>query len=267
MLTLAVAALAFIAPARKQSGYILPLYDIVPSVDSGNNVTVNFMLSAPWNVSTNNYSNFHFFFANRYQAFTPNGGWNQITPYSWTPISGNQVTVSFAASQFNNNPTGTIWVMYTGGQNDSPNGAEASVAATNVWTGQDQGHGGRPGLIVPIKDVVPSDDPFGQNHTININFNIDTPYTGSFNNSVPTFFCNTGPGYSMFPGNGWQTLNTGNISATPGFTNVSVQGHPNANAGYYLAGSAEYYTPSESYNTHNYVMWEYSAIVRAFTGA
>jgi len=265
MLTYAVAALAMLAPAKKQNSYILPLYDLVPSVDANNNVTINFMLSAPWNVNTNSYSNFYFYFAPRYNSFSPDGSWNQIYPYSWTPISGSQVTVSFAANQFAGGPSGTIWVMYTGGANDSRNGQEASVTATNVWTNMSQGGSSRPGSIVPINDVVPKDDV--QSHSVGINFNINTPYSGSWGNSVPLFYCNTGPGNQEMPGNGWQSMPTGNINTTPGFTNVSTTGHPNATSGYYCIGCTQQYTPNEPYNIHNYVMSEYSAIIRAFTGA
>lgn len=266
MLTYAVAALAILAPAKKQGGYILPLYDPVPSVDTSNNVTLNFMLSAPWNNSNNSYTKFYFFFAPRYYAFAPNGSWNQLSPSSWTPISGSQVTVTFPANQFQGGPTGTIWVMYVGGPSESPHGQETSVAATNVWTNMSQGGGSRPGTFVPINDVVPKDNV--QVHNVNVNFNIDAPYPGNWgNNSTPTFYDNTGPGNSQFPGNGWQVMNTGPVSATPGFSAVSTVAHPNANAGYYLVGCMEYYTPSEPYNTHNYALYEYSAVIRQFSGA
>ena len=265
MLTYAVAALAMLAPANKQGGYILPLYDLVPSVDTSNNVTINFMLSAPWNGNNNSSTKFYFYFASRYYAFAPNGSWSQIFPYSWTPISGSQVTITFAANQFPGGPTGTIWVMYAGGPSESPHGQETSVTATNVWTNMGQGGGSRPGSIVPISDVARKDDL--QAHNVNVNFSIDTPFSGNWGNSTPAFYDNTGPGNSQFPGNGWQMMTTGPVSATPGFTGVSTVGHPNANAGYYLVGCWEYYTPNEPYNTHNYALYEYSAIIRQFSGA
>jgi hypothetical protein len=157
--------------------------------------------------------------------------------------------------------------MYMGQPGDSRNGQETSVTATNVSPNQSQGHGSRPGAIVPINDVVPSDDFPRQAHNLGIGFNIDSPFSGSFGNSVPQFYCNTGPGSSQFPGSGWQTMPTENLSSTIGTTRINTTGHPNANAGYYMVGSAEYYTPNESYNTHNYAMWEFSAVIRAFSGA
>lgn len=272
MITLAVAALALGAPAKRQASYILPLYDMVTSVDANGNVTVNFMLSATWSNTRNNYSNFSFYFFNgTYNHFSPDGGWQSITPSSWTPITGSQVTVWFPASQFNGGtPTGTIWVMYNGNPTDSPNGAEYSVAAAEVGQINEAGHGGRPGYIVPIKDETPDEADKTRskqnNYNVPIAFNIDTPFNNTWGSSYPHFWANNGPQNSAAPGHGWQTLNANPVAATPGFTGVSTTAHPvNNNAGFYCAGSYEQYVPNETYNPGGTLWWEFSAVIRPYT--
>jgi len=267
MLIYAVAALALGLPAKKQTSYIVPIYDLVPAVDASGNLTVNFMLASAWNSAINSPANFSFWFANgNTSAFSPNGNWTQISPQSYTPISGSQVTVSFNSNQFNgNSPTGTIWVMYNASANESSDGAEYTVAGVPVGGNSQPGHGGRPGSIVPINDVVPTSSLAGQNHSVQINFYVNQPLI----NITPTFgfWMNTGQGNSPYPGNGWQTMNYSNLNAPPGTRAVSAVGNPNANAGYYCVGASQTYSVVEPYNPNNSSYTEFSAIIRAFSGA
>lgn len=260
MLTIAVAALALSGSANLQtSTHILPLYDLVTAVDVSGNVTVNFMLNANWNPATNNVDNFKFFFANgNLSAFSPDGHWNMITPSAFAPISGKQVTINF--NSLGPTPRGTIWIQYMGNSNDSVNGAEASIIATQVPPPAPQGHGGRPGHIVPIITTTPE----AQNFNIPIQFDIATPYAG-WGNSAPNFWMNTGNNNSPYPSNGWQNMGTSGINATNGTQVITTTGHPNSNAGYYCIGSLEAYTPYESYNNHNLLFPEFSAVIRAYT--
>jgi hypothetical protein len=266
MITLAIAALAMLAPAKQQGNYILPLYDLCTSVDASGNVTANFMLNRSWNSSINNSSNFRFYFqSGNTSAFSPNGNWNPVNPNSFTPISGNQVTITFNNNQFNSpSPDGTLWIMYNGNANECSNGAEASVIATSVGLLNQQGHNGRPGSIAPIKDVTPADDLVRQSHNLNISFNVNMPFSG-WGNSTPNFWMNTGNNNSPYPGNGWQNMNTTNLGATNGLTVVSTTGHPNSNAGYYCVGCMQTYAPNESYNPSNWYWNEFSAVIRQFT--
>lgn len=253
--------LALTKPAQQPVNIILPLYDLVTSVDASGNVTANFMMSGTWNNQINNTGNFKFFYVNgNTSAFSPNGNWQEAIPNAYSPPSGSQVTITFSGLG-NNNSRGTLWIQYMGNSGETADGvAEASVVAAQFSGTHQQGHGGRPGHIVPIIDTTPNQ----QIPQVPIQFLINAPFSG-WGTSAPNFWMNTGNNNSPYPGNGWQAMNTSGLSDPLGSSTVTVTGNPNANAGYYCVGCNETYTPSESYNTNNALWAEFSAIIRPYT--
>jgi hypothetical protein len=257
MITLAVAALAISSPSKIQNAPILPLYDLVTTVN-GSNLTANFMLSNNWN-PTSLYGNFRVYYVNGDTShFSPNGNWVDVTPYTGMSISGNVGTFYYTFST--SSPRGTLWIQYAGGPSDSPNGAETSFVAAQYGGSTQAGHGSLPGMVVPICRTTPS----RQNVNIPIAFTINSPWSGSWDGPGPSFWVNNGQGNSPYPGNGWQNLSIINLSATNASQTVTVTGQTNNNAGYYCIGVQETYTPSESYNIHNSQWTEFSGVIRAY---
>ena len=254
MLTFAVAALAMASPARVQAptNAICPLYDLTTSVDGSGNVTANFYLCTTWNSSVNNTNNFSYYFSYNNTSMTnfgPNGSWNPISPESYAPISGNQVSVTFSSTNFNTTtPQGVLWVDYNAGANETiDNKAEHSIVATNVGTTH-QGANGRPGTIVPIIITTPSanaprDSGSARQNNRTMTFYINQGFSG-WPNGNPSMWCNTGNNNTPYPGNGWQTMNYDNLVTSNGYTNVTATGHPNSNAGYFMVGYLQTYTPN-----------------------
>ncbi len=266
MLILAAAALA-IAPVRRDVNAIAPIYDLTTSVDSGGNVHATFYLSNPWNNSINNANNFAFFFSNgntNMNNFGPNGNWSSVTPNAYTPPSGNQISLTFPNSNFNSsNPQGVLWIQYYAAANETTDGlAEISVVATSVGANNNQGHGSRPGSVVPIIDTTPSFPTFPvaakPNYNQPITFYVDSSFSGWPNGVTPSMWCNTGNNNSYYPGNGWQTMNYDGLSVANGYQNVTATGHPNSNAGFYMVGYQQTYTPNGS----NSLWTEFSAVTR-----
>jgi hypothetical protein len=268
MLTFAVAALAMSPLAKRQTtNYILPLYDLVTSVNTTDGLlTMNFSLSANWVSGTNNFANFKVFYVNGdLSHFSPNGSWNDITSATTMNISGN--TATFYYDFANNTPQGTVWIQYAGTSSDSPWGAETSFIAAQFGSTNQAGHGSLPGAIVPIIYRAPDSNGSGSqnNYNVPISFTIESPWSSSWDGPGPSFWMNTGNNNSPLPGNGWQNMNTTSLMTLTGNQTISTTGQANSNAGYYCIGIQETYTPSESYNTHNSQWTEFNGVIRSFS--
>jgi len=262
MLTLALATLALGTSVRQQANYVLPLYDLVTSMQ-GSVLTANFSASN----STPNINMLTFYFVNGDTShFTPDGGWHQITPDALTS-TGNVITMVYRGFS-SPTPQGTLWVQYTGGANDSPFGAEQSFVAAQYGLPTGVGHSSRPGAIVPIikkaGSFAESDTQNGAGTTnVPISFDLFQPFGGSWGNSSPNFWQSNGNQLPQ-PGNGWQNLGHGIVTTQNG--NVLVQTTANANngAGYYAVGCVETYVPNQFYNPHNSQWTEFSGVIRQF---
>ena len=256
MLCIAAATLALGLAGNRQASHVLPLYDLVTSFNTSNLLTANFMLNSS-NGSTSNIK--VFYTIGDTSHFRPDGNWYDITTYCTIGISGTEGTIT---CQFASAAQGTLWVQYNGGPNDSPNGAESSFVAAEYGVNNQAGHSGRPGSMVPIVDRTPA----GQNPNVAITFDLSTPYGGTWGNSIPQFYMNTGQGATARPGGGWQTMAYQNLTPTGGSQVVTVTGQPNANAGLYIVAIQQTYVPSESYNIHNSQWTEYSGVIRSYSG-
>ena len=264
MLTLAVASLVLGTPApKKQQAYLLPLYDLVTNVNNGT-VTANFMVSNNWS-SNYSFNNFGVFYENGDTShFSPNGSWHLVASNNleWT-ATGNTIGVSFSFGS-GSTPLGTLWIQSSGGAADSPNGAEMSFVAAGYGMQQGAGHGSRPGAYVPIIDRTPESG-LQNTHNVPIVFDIYSPFGGAWGNSTPQFWQNNGQNAVEAPGNGWQALPQTGLLLGNVPRMITTTGQASSNAGAYMVGVQETYTPSESYNTHNSQWTEFSGIIRPFS--
>ena len=271
MLTLAVATLALAgAPATKHvqgQNYLLPLYDLVTNeTGSGSSyvTTATFSLSNNWNSGVNSTSNFHVYYAlGASTQFTPDSSpatWNDITSYGTWNISGNVATFTITWGIY---VTGTMWVQYNGGPNDSIYGSEVSFVAAQFGQNQGVGHGSRPGTFVPITKPTPESD--SQGNGITVLFNLYQPFGGAWGNSAPQYWECHGNNASMAPNGSWVSMPNVSPTSSNGGRQVSSIIHPNSSNGYYCIAIQETYTPSESYNTHNSPWTEFSGVIRPYS--
>jgi len=229
MFTFAIVAFAIAQPLARQN-YVLPLDNMYASW-SGSNGNYTLTATCDVNNATNyNSANMSVYWHNGSTShFEPNGNWTNVTNQGSLSITGETVTFTMSAIA---EAQGTIWMQYNGGPGDASYGAEVSFMACPVTTStMVQFH--RPGVYVPINDRVPSDRVAP--NPISISFNLETPYTGQWQPSPPSFWVNTNNS-AMFPGGGWQTLTTSNLTATVNSDVVTAQGNVNSNAGCYCVG-------------------------------
>lgn len=267
MVSLAIAALVMrAAPSslahRQSQSYVLPLYDLVNHLHyDGMTSTVTSYLMSSAAMPYGWGSNMRVFYQPGGPAqISPNGNWIEVTYNGQWQVVGNELIFTWTSNTF---VQGNVWVQYSGGPGDSINGAETSVVACEVNQVSSPGHGSRPGALVPIVDVVPGDRAQNSNN-LNVSFNLYTPFGGMWGNSTPQYFQTTGPTTNPGPGGGWTVMANQNLGASNGSKQVSSLAHPTRPSGYYLVGVQETYTPSESYNTHNWTISEFSGVIRSY---
>jgi hypothetical protein len=262
---LCLAGYVFLSRASVQATttHVLPLSDLLTTVtrwqssDDTGDFTAHFRLHAPWSDANNDKTKFSAFTSGG-ANFSPLGSWHQIFGDVQTVEGSNEASIEFL---YPRNSSGTIWIQYEGGPNDSIHGEEFSIIAARFGVGSDTGGSGRPGVIVPITAWTPDGLPQA---AASVPFDTHG-IVGTWGDSEPRMWQTVSTHNGSKPGSGWESIQTPvpQEGAEHGGRHYEVSANLSPGV-YYIVGAVENCTPNGSYNPAQEKLDEFSAVMRKF---